>query len=229
MVRKKAIHLRAWTEDWRRMNQIDRSLNLAAEVSAKEACAAIDNPPSKEGSRNPPMQRLALASRRFPDPPQFVTTTDFIDGVDICPAPEHAADWRLRIADCFGVDPTAAFALLSRLRFHLSGPNAHSAHLLNNFLATVHAYSPRNMIEAELVVTMVIASHQADRQLMSAQGGGHLPTLLERTRLGQKFLGLHLQALDRFVRIRGLTGQQTIIVQHTAVTADTVVLPGPDR
>ena len=117
------------------------------------------------------------------------------------PAPEHAPDWNSRLASCFGVPAEAARALLSRLRSHLSGQGTLSAHTLNNALATVHAYGPRNIIEADLVIAMVVASHEADRQLVAGQQGGHLPTILQRSRLGQKFVGIQLQALDRLLRV----------------------------
>jgi hypothetical protein len=229
-MKRDETHFLAWRGDRRRLSEIDSQRNAVAERSAAEIDATTAEAVLDEGSSTAAHgNEVAIRSPRFADPPRFVISPEPIRGeFPISPAPEQRAEWRERIADCFGVEPAAARALLSRLRFHVAGHGTRSPHVLNDALALVHAYAPRNVMEAELVVAMVIASNEASRQLVSSQGGGHLPTLLERTRIGQKFLNLHLQALDRFFRIRGLGTRQTIVVQRMVVSANALVVPGAD-
>jgi hypothetical protein len=201
----------ALNEDRRRMARVDRRCHAVAEqTSDLEFVAASVDPASTGVIRQP-----------FLAPPRLVEVNTEGE-IAVYPAPEQRPDWEERLSGTFGVGAEAASALLSKLRRNLTSGAPASVHALNDALARIHAFAPRNIVEAELVIAAIVAEHHATRQLMASESGGHLPTILERTRLAQKFLALQLQALDRMSRARGLS-TQIIRIEKVVLTGPTLI------
>jgi hypothetical protein len=207
--------VQALNEDRRRMARVDRRCNVVAEQTADLAGRGVSETcsPISTGS----------SLRRFTTPPRLVAELESEgDEITLRPALDQRPDWGERLSDTFGVGTEAAFALLSKLRRNISPTATASMQAINDALARVHAFAPQHLIEAELVVAALVAEHHASRQLMASESGGHLPTILERTRLAQKFMALQLHALDRMTRGRGLA-VQTIRVERLVLSGPTLI------